>query len=67
MIAVGIEPLFHRSCDATRPTIVYRGDPSMLAAEGNRLLDRPIVTAHSEIRDAFAAGCPAGALSKRRS
>jgi hypothetical protein len=56
VIAVGIEPLFHHSGDAARPTVLYRGDPSMLEAEAHRLLDRAILTALPEIRAALDAG-----------
>lgn len=56
VIVVGVEPLFHKSEDPKRPTVLYLGDPPMVAAAAGDLLDGAIARARPEIIAAFRQG-----------
>jgi hypothetical protein len=56
VIVIGVEPLFHRSNDPQRPTITYLGDPSMVKAEANQILDNALESATQEIVSVLANG-----------
>jgi hypothetical protein len=56
VIVIGVEPLFHKSQDPKRPTITYLGEPWMVKAEAERILDDALGSAEKEIAAALNDG-----------
>ena len=56
VIVIGVEPLFHKSGDRQRPTVVYLGDPPMVARAAYDLLDAAMMRSRKEIAAAFGQG-----------
>jgi hypothetical protein len=56
VIVIGVELLFHKSSDRQRPTILYLGDPPMVAMAAYDILEGAVRRARPEITAAFERG-----------